>query len=262
MDTLYTKAEIESTEKGALAIASTAVQDRHGEIVTVEGWDLKNFKKDPVLLWAHDHYEPAIGVAKNIKIDGEGKKARLVFEPVFHEATDRAKAIKTLFEQGVLNSFSVGFRPLEMDGATYLTQELLEISAVNVPANPDARMMAYKALKDKGFTDEVAKSVGAFVEAVKRDERYEALVAEVQELKESYLDVVKGLQHLNPHGRKSEIVTTRLALHKVIARASDKMLETGTKQVSLVKVIKRANEKLIVDQKQELTQIGKNQRAS
>lgn len=264
MEQLFTKAEIEATDKGLLAVASTAVEDRHGEVVSVDGWDLKNFKKNPVLLWAHDHYSPAIGVAKSIKVEGEGKKARLIFEPVFHDATDQAKALKRMVEEGILNSFSVGFRPLEMDGNMYTSQELLEISLVNVPANPDARMMAYKSLKDAGFTDEVAKSVGAFVEAEKKDERYEELKAELADLKESYLEVVKGLQHLNPHGRTSEVTKTRLSLHKVIARAGDKLLEEQprSKQASLLKVIKRANEQLIVDHKQELKLNGTNQRTS
>jgi HK97 family phage prohead protease len=166
-DKLFTKAEIERTEKGMLAVASTAVEDRHGEVVSVTGWDLKNFKKNPILLWGHDHYEPAIGMAKNIRIEGTGKKAKLLFEPMFHDITDKAKALKRLVEEGFINSFSVGFRPLEIDGNTYTSQELLEISLVNVPANPDARMLAYKSLKGAGFGDSVIKEVGAWVESEK-----------------------------------------------------------------------------------------------
>lgn len=274
---LYTKATIESTDKGLLAVASTAVEDRHGEIVSIEGWDLKNFKKNPVLLWGHDHFEPAIGVAKNIKVEGTGKKASLVFEPVFHEITEKARAIKRMFEEGILNSFSVGFQPKEMDGNTYTSQELLEISAVNVPANPDARMLAFKTLEKEGFSKDTMKAVGAFIEDSKEkldilttddvkgedekeDDEVEQLKAKIVEMEEQLSDVVKGLQHLNPQGRKSEVVTTRLSLHKVIARANDKLLEKRPTQdtAKLLKVIKRANESLIVDQKQELKSHGKN----
>lgn len=257
---LFTKAEIEVSEKGMLAVASTAVEDRHGEVVSLEGWDLKNYKKNPVLQWAHDHTVPAIGVAKNIRIDGVGKKARLLFEPVFHEYTEQAKALKKMVEEGIINSFSVGFRPLEVDGNTYTKQELLEISLVNVPANPEARMLAYKSLHDAGFSTEVIKQVGAFVEQAAKDD-------EIAELKEVVLsqgqqieELVKGLKHLNPQGRKSEVLTSRLSLNKVIARANDKLLEgtSGSDGAKLLKVIKRANEKLIVDQKQELKLSGKN----
>src|SRR3990167_1765589 len=131
---LFVKAEIERTDKGMEAVASTAVEDRHGEVVSIEGWDIRNFKKNPVLLWAHNHEEPAIGYAKNLKRD-------MTFEPVFHDKTPLAAAIKALYEGDedmppVLNSFSVGFKANEMDGNKYTSQELLEISAVNVPANP------------------------------------------------------------------------------------------------------------------------------
>lgn len=264
MDERYTQAGIEKTEKGLLAVASTAVVDRHGEIVSVEGWDTKNFKKNPVLLWAHDHTVPAIGYAKNLRVDGIGKKAKLIFEPVFHDITEQAKALKHMVEEGIINSFSVGFRPLEMEDNTYTKQELLEISLVNVPANPDARMLAYKSLQKAGFTDDVAKSVGAFVEAEKRTDAVDELRTEMKAMQDKHdaeiADLVKGLQHLNPVGRKSEVVTSRLALNKVIVRAADSLLEdkpTG-KQATLARVIKRASEKLIVDQKQELQLNGKN----
>lgn len=153
------KAVYDKEEK--IAIASTDVVDRHGERINQEGWDLKNFKKNPVMLWAHDHKEIAVGVCKNIQIQRSGGSPRLVFTPEFHDKTDKAKALKALFEEGWLNSFSVGFIPKEFDGKEnmYTKQELLEISAVNVPANPDARMLAYKALEDKGFKKSVAKEL-------------------------------------------------------------------------------------------------------
>jgi hypothetical protein len=46
-----------------------------------------------------------------------------------------------------------------MEGNTYTQQELLEISLVNVPANPDAMMLAYKNLKESGFSEKTAKYV-------------------------------------------------------------------------------------------------------
>lgn len=158
-DKLFVKANYDSKEK--LAVASTSVVDRHNERINQEGWDLKNFKNNPVMLWAHDHTEIAVGVCKNIHIERKNGSARLVFTPEFHDKTEKAKALKALFEEGWLNSFSVGFIPKDFDGkdSTYLKQELLEISAVNVPANPDARMLAYKSLVGKGFKKDTAKAV-------------------------------------------------------------------------------------------------------
>lgn len=162
MKKLFTKAQIVKQDAALgtfTAVASTATVDRHGEVVSPAGWDLENFKKNPVLLWSHDHTIPAIGKATKIWIDGFGDAAKLMFSGVWQTVTEEGKAAAQLVADGILNSFSVGFIPSEMEGNTYTEQELLEISLVNVPANPDAMMLAYKSLKDNGFNEKVAKQV-------------------------------------------------------------------------------------------------------
>lgn len=257
-DNLQVKASFDN--KAKLAIASTSVVDRQGEIIDQSGWNIKNFKKNPLLLWGHDHAIPAIGTAKNIKIVGEGKKAQLVFEPVFHEITDFAKAIKTMFDEGILNSFSVGFKPIEAEGNTYTSQELLEISAVNVPANPEARMMAMKSLQAAGFKD---KTIGKLIktddlqdESNEIDETAKNLAAaleRIETLEKDYetLVMAKGEQP-QVTGRKAE-TEKRLNYAKVIAKAADKLLAkpSSSREVN-AKVIKRAAEMLIVDHKKDL----------
>ncbi len=37
------------------AIVATNSIDRHGEILEIDGVDLKQYKKNPVVLWAHDY---------------------------------------------------------------------------------------------------------------------------------------------------------------------------------------------------------------
>jgi HK97 family phage prohead protease len=159
---LFTKAQIVDKDANGqtfTAVASTSTVDRHGEVVSPEGWDLENFKKNPVLLWSHDHTIPAIGKATKIWVEGIGSAAKLMFSGVFQTVTEEGKAAAQLVAEGILNSFSVGFIPSEMVGNTYTEQELLEISLVNVPANPDAMMLAYKNLKESGFSEKTAKYV-------------------------------------------------------------------------------------------------------
>lgn len=154
--------------KTKLAVASTATIDRMGESITQEGWDLGNYKKNGApLLWAHNDREILIGNAKNIRVDKSLGEPALVFEPDFHDKTDTAKAIGELFAEGRMKTFSVGFMPLEMDGNVYLSQELLEISAVNVPANPEAMMLAYRSMRNKGIKREVAEEVSGVKVAFK-----------------------------------------------------------------------------------------------
>ncbi len=277
-ETKFLEAALEKSADGTItAVASTNTVDRHGEVVDNNGWDLKAFKKNPILLWAHDHSQLPIGTSKRTWIEGAGKKAQLMIQPVIHEVTDQAKAIKQLIDDGVLKTLSVGFRPLESpDGVTFTKNELLEVSVVNVPANADAMMMAYKSLKSKGFDDELIEGIGikAMDEPVMKSKmtamktsmdtanghltdmmdmmgmskKIESLNVQVDELK----DLVKVQQH-----QSKKHTEERLSMLKVIAKATDKVLEAENKQVMvdhkrLVKIVKRATELMTVAEKEHL----------
>ena len=97
-----------------------------------------------MVLWAHDYRQPAIGRADAVWSDGRALLARLEFAP-----TEFAGQVERLYRQGYQRGVSVGFRPLRFEerrdpvngaflGIRFLEQELLEISAVPVPANGDA----------------------------------------------------------------------------------------------------------------------------
>lgn len=247
MNKQFTKATI--TEKASdgsfTAVASTPKVDRHGESVDVKGWDLKNFKKNPVLLWAHDHSIPAIGVAKRVWIS-DGK---LMFKGVWQEVTDMGKAAKQLVEDGIINSFSVGFLPAEMEGNTYTKQELLEISLVNVPANPDAMMLAYKSLKASGVKEKVMEDIGIAVQVVDK------LVSMEKDIKELQEKVKATTAAPATH---SQVIRTRQSVVKAIAKASDNMLaaekhgSTKEDRVQLAKIIKRGAEILSKSHKEQM----------
>lgn len=254
-DTLYTKAYLEKEDDGYIAVASTEVEDRQGEVVEVDGWDLKNFKKNPILLLFHDHHSLPVGKAEKIWVEKSGAKKKMMFKPVFEDITDRGKAIKELVKQGFLKTFSVGFRPTESEGNRFTKQELLEISLVNVPANPEAMMLAYKSLKDVGVKNKTMQELGIPSAMI---EKLNTIEARLEKAENDIEGAVNGLKYLNPHlGRNKGVVQERLAMNKVIAKATDLIMagET-TDKAHLIKVVKRANEILIVSQKGELN--GKN----
>lgn len=244
------KAEI-TEKKGdtVVAVASTDVEDRHGEIVSVEGWDTKNFQKQPRILWAHDHSIPAIGKATKVWVDKAAAKPRLMFEMKFQEVTELGRAAKELVKQGFIDTFSVGFRANDMEENKFTSQELLEISLVNVPANPEAQILAFKSLSDGNVCDKDMQKVGV-------QPMYVQLKQTVDQVNAKMDSVVKGLASLNPQnsGRKQDVIESRLALNKVVARATDQILteKPDVRSVQLAKVIKRANEKIIISQKKEL----------
>jgi len=131
-------------------IASTADQDRDGEVIDVAGWDLKNFKKNPVIMFAHDYRTLPIGRATKIGVR-DGKLVNSVEFPP--EGTyEFADIVERLVSTGFLKTESVGFMPKKWEDGdgekaprrTYTKQELLEISIVPVPSNPNALMNAVK----------------------------------------------------------------------------------------------------------------------
>ena len=131
--------------------ASTEAIDRDGEVIEAKGWDLKNFKKNPVIMYGHDYRSLPIGRASKVWVSEGTLKNHVEFPP---EGTyEFADIVRRLLDAGYLKTESVGFVPKEWeDGAedklpkrTYKKTELLEISIVPVPSNPDALIQAKDA---------------------------------------------------------------------------------------------------------------------
>lgn len=134
---------IVKTEKGKntfSVIASTAVIDRQGESIDQAGWDLENYKKNPVILWAHNYEDLPIGIAEKSEVNEQG----LIIEGRFANEEDNPKAgqVRRLYEDEILRTVSVGFIPKEREGNRITKAELLEVSFVPVPANPEALAFA------------------------------------------------------------------------------------------------------------------------
>ena len=159
MQKLYTQAtaiEIEKDgKKEKLFIASDEALDRQGEIISIDGWDLSNFKSNPVVLWGHDQSRPAIGIADKLGYKTINGKKSLVYQPKFHRKDEFSRLVADLVDEGWIKTSSVGFMPQEMEDNKYIKQELLEISFVNVPANPNALSLAFS----KGYSTQTIKMV-------------------------------------------------------------------------------------------------------
>jgi HK97 family phage prohead protease len=131
-------------------VGSTAQVDRYGDVIEVEGWDLKNYKKNPVFLWAHDYRQPPVGKALKVAKTDQGLLFQVKFPTV--EEYPFADTIYKLYLGGYLRATSVGFQDLAREPITdkegkqvgwrFKKQELYELSAVPVPANPNALIMA------------------------------------------------------------------------------------------------------------------------
>jgi len=95
-DKLHVKATTEVKGDRILAVASEEVEDRDGEILSIGGWDLRAFKRNPQLLWYHNLKERSlpIGKATKIKIQKIGSTRKLTFEPLFETITEFGRTVK------------------------------------------------------------------------------------------------------------------------------------------------------------------------
>ena len=137
-------------------IASTSAIDRQGESIDQNGWDLENFKKNPVILWAHNYDELPLGVAENTEVGEEGLVLSGRFADV--KANPKAEQVRLLYEDSILQAVSVGFIPHEREGNVITKAELLEVSFVPVPANPQALALA---MSTKGISKDLIEQIKA-----------------------------------------------------------------------------------------------------
>jgi hypothetical protein len=162
-------------------VASTEKVDRYGDVIRVAGWQLDSYKKNPVFMFAHKSSEPPIG--KCVEIHTESNPPALVQTIQFANAATYpfAEVIFNLYRERMMNAVSVGFMPLEMPnrisdlennttGYEFTSQELLELSAVPIPANADCLARAVQ----KGFAEEDLKRAFG---AMSAEEFYKELIA-------------------------------------------------------------------------------------
>jgi len=129
------------------AVVSTEDVDRDGDIVRQNGWDLTHFSTHPILLSSHNYrgLTNQIGEWTQMKVEG----TELVGEAKYYigEGNEEADWGFKLASKGRA-AFSVGFVPdmskakqIEDNGNLsyeFQGQELLEVSQVTVPSNPQA----------------------------------------------------------------------------------------------------------------------------
>lgn len=133
---------------GMQFVLSDATPDRFGDIIETGGWDLENFKRNPVALFAHDKTFP-IGTWRDLRVDDKELRGNLVLAPKGTSA--RIDEIRRLIDADILRAVSVGFRPLESapinikdpwGGTRFTKHELVEASLVAIPANANALAVA------------------------------------------------------------------------------------------------------------------------
>ncbi len=125
-------------------LVTVEMVDRDKEIVKVEGIDYTNFLRNPVVLWAHgkDPVRGGLPIGKCVELGitelkgVKGLKAKTQFYD-----DDFSKRIFEMYKEGYLNAWSISFlgeKESKNGVGVYNRVEMLEYSAVPVPANPYA----------------------------------------------------------------------------------------------------------------------------
>lgn len=149
---VYKASELKAVEDGQFEfVASDESEDRYGDIIRVAGWELANYKRNPIVLFQHMASNP-VGISTKTWIDGKKLLARIKLAA---EGTSPfIDTLRKLLVQKIIRAVSVGFRPTadpkyirdekedRVVGLEFVGQELLEISLVSVPANPAALSLA------------------------------------------------------------------------------------------------------------------------
>ena len=182
------KKDAEGSNSVYSAIASTPALDRYKEVLLPLGMEYENFMTNPVMLMLHDYSSVPVGKVLSISVTEEAVEFDFEFAD-----SDNGNEVRKLFDTGFMNAFSVGLYPksyiridestpsqLEVEVANGKKQkidlstykeapeyivnqwELLEISPVSVPANPEALIKREaQAIIRKSFDGKGAKDSGA-----------------------------------------------------------------------------------------------------
>jgi HK97 family phage prohead protease len=245
--------EINEKDNTLISFVSTAAVDRMGDIIEQEGIDLKHYRKNPVVLWAHDYATPPIGKSLWIKKQDGGLISKMQFAD-----TAFAQEIFSLYKGGFLKAFSIGFIPKEFEpidknegmfGARrYKKTEMLEYSAVPVPANPEALSLAMSkgltlsASMTKAIEDAHIDDIETSEEIKEKEEKseltiepYEDLIAENKSLNDKV--VLLETENIELRGKVFSL------LQKKHSEMTDQQLLRKAEEI-MVGVIRKAQGKI------------------
>lgn len=175
-------------------VASTGTVDSYGTVLPVSGWDLSRFAKNGVIGYQHNIYssaDPDNVIGKGVAfVEGDALIVRIEFEPA--DLNPKAEKIFRKIEFGSIAAVSVGFAPTapghwgkrsdgeDPDVYYYNGQALLEVSVVNVPANPDATKRSID--EERAALEEQRLDPKQEIESAKDDFHFRLTIAKAKRL--------------------------------------------------------------------------------
>lgn len=179
-------AEVKALADGAVETIPTRIEyvmttdavDRMNDIVNPGGLNIRNFNRNPVALWSHNHSIPNVGKWEQLLAGPVGQDGNSGVRGIlhFHNESELSRELNAMAARGFLNAVSIGFLPLDWEEETtdtarkrglepypfsdtvrtYTKIELLECSPCNVPMNPTATIMQ---TVERGVRDAIEQGV-------------------------------------------------------------------------------------------------------
>lgn len=147
--TIMTVKAVDEDKRIITGIASTPSPDRDGDIMDPDG---AKFGSENPFLWQHDRTQP-IGNCSAKKV----KKGLQITAQLVKPTPDMPSQLVARLEEawasiksGLVKGLSIGFKPikyayLDSGGIHFLEWELLEVSAVTIPANAECSIQTVKS---------------------------------------------------------------------------------------------------------------------
>lgn len=281
----FTARALDPATRSFEVIASTASIDSHGDIVE-QDWNLERYLKNPLVLWNHNNFESSgwsmggtmdpedclpVGKASNVRVDGGQLVATLSLVQATEEQEPFIAKLWRRIEQGIQRAVSVGFYPgnvteeLAPGGTLYRLGncELLEISLVPIPSNPDAvaksiaierehlaRMAGVKPAKAERTEQTMTIEEKAAYEAAQADAKSHRERAEKaeRELAAEKSNSVKLAADLEATSKRAKAAEDKLIEQEIGALVGKKLTPAEkdeeialAKEIGLERVLKRLN---------------------
>lgn len=146
---LMTVKSVNEDERIITGIASTPTPDRYGDVMEPDG---ARFNKATPFLWQHDPDQPIGTCEPTLVNDGIQIVAKLVkpTPDMPSQLVARLDEAWTSIKSGLVRGLSIGFRAaeyafLDAGGIHFLSWDLLEVSAVTIPANAECSIDTVKS---------------------------------------------------------------------------------------------------------------------
>jgi len=208
------KEYLKGYEKRILSYVTTnETPDRYGDIVRALGANLENYRKNPVVMFSHQHAEMPVGCSLKIWIDDKNKNipAQALFLDDRVDPSGRSDLVYKFAASGFMPACSIGFVPkkyntpsskkereslgLGDNGVEYTAWDYLEFSPCSIPANPEAMQNAFKSIENKNFVDK--KDIDVMEKWNLFDANLLDMFVEISTGKEKTISVPKQIDPIN-----------------------------------------------------------------